>query len=785
MIITCRNCNTSFNLSDELLKDTGSKVKCSKCNYIFKVFPPHIQNEPDQNDDDPGFEEGQQKVEEKSFLPKPDADRDWDLSEIEKILQGENGKIFDAGLLESTEHQEEYDDFELDELDDLFGKEEVADDQKKEKDFSVSGKGADSERIPPEKTAIEDLDLSELDDFFKEDGEWEEKLPEFDADSNILELESDIEKEKTLNFLESEDVEEIEDIDLSALDDLFREDKISPLQTSESLKNPETITEDDDEEISFIEASDKKTEEINLSEIDEFIINEIDDDDLDSNLEIETKDNNKTEQVSEKIEGDIDFDFDLGIDDDDLDSNLEIETKDNDKTEQVSEKIEGDIDFDFDLDIDDDDPDSNLEIETKDNNTTEQVSEKIEDDIDFDFDLEMEKDSSDDLEDANSSEDFKIDFEFAEKDQDQLQEIESADINDGLEDDKNGLIGAEKSATEKLNLEDNEKKDNATEFEEFDLSDLEEIIDLEEESGINTKSLKPKDEEQEIEFDLALEPDNDEDTSIKVVLDGEELYVDAPEKAVETESEYPEKIEETDFEFEMAENLEEDSLKENDDYNLEETQGKFQKVFDTVTLIDSTRQDERDDDDIDIEDEPAEPKSRLGKMIALAILIFILLASAGYGVFSVFNMTSSQIPIIGSYLNKETSDPGNIKMVAVDLNSKFEENQHAGKIFIITGIIKNEYPEPRSFIKVTGKLYEPTQKLSHTEQVYAGNMFSELELRNLDLEAIKNRLSNRLGQNKSNVKIGPGQSVPFVIIFSNLPQQLEEFTVEIESSSPA
>jgi pilus assembly protein FimV len=53
------------------------------------------------------------------------------------------------------------------------------------------------------------------------------------------------------------------------------------------------------------------------------------------------------------------------------------------------------------------------------------------------------------------------------------------------------------------------------------------------------------------------------------------------------------------------------------------------------------------------------------------------------------------------------------------------------------------------------------------------------------MEAIKNRLSNRLGQNKSNVKIGPGQSVPFVIIFSNLPQQLEEFTVEIESSSPA
>jgi hypothetical protein len=203
----------------------------------------------------PGFEEDQQKVEEKSFLPKPDVDRDWDLSEIEKILQEENGKLFGGDTLESAEHQEEYDDFEFDDLDDLFGKEDIADDQKKEKDPTFSDKGSDSEKIHSDKSSIEDIDLSELDDFFKEDGEWEEKLPEFDAASNELDLESDIEKEKTLGFLEPEDVEEIEDIDLSKLDDLFKEDKISPLQASESLKNPEIMMEDDDEAISLMEGS--------------------------------------------------------------------------------------------------------------------------------------------------------------------------------------------------------------------------------------------------------------------------------------------------------------------------------------------------------------------------------------------------------------------------------------------------------------------------------------------------------------------------------------------------
>jgi pilus assembly protein FimV len=737
MIITCRNCNTSFNLSDELVKDTGSQVKCSKCNYIFKVFPPHIQKESDlhQNDDDLGFEEDQQKVEEKSFLPTPNGEGDWDLSEIEKILQEENGKLFGGDTLESAEHQKEYADFEFDDLDDLFGKEDI-DDQKKEKDPTFSDKGSDSENIHSDKSAIEDIDLSELDDFFKEDGEWEEKLPKFDTNSNKLDLESDVEIEKAMNFLEPE--EEIDDIDLSKLDDLFKEDKISPLQASESFKNSEIMMEDDDEAFSLMEGLGKKTEEIDLPDIDKFIINEIDDD-LDSNLEIQTNDNNKTGQVSEKIDDNIDFDFDLEIDDDDLDSNLEIQTNDNNKTGQVSEKID--------------------------------------DNIDFDFNLEMEKDSSDDIEDTDASEDFEIDFDFAEKDQDHLLEIESTSINDGLEDDKKSGIDAEKSA--------NEKRDNIVDFdEEFDLSDLEEIIDLEEENGTDIKSLKRKDEDQEIEFDLALEPDNDEDTSIKVVLDEEELYADAPEKAGGTKSKYSDDIEETDFEFEMAEKFEEASLTEKDDYNLEENQGNFHKVFDTVTLIDPTHKDEIEDD-VDIEDEQAKSKSNAGKVLALIVLVLILLAGAGYGIFSFFDMTGSQIPIIGNYLKKGMPDPGNVKMVAFDLNSKFEENQHSGKIFIITGVVKNEYSEPRSFIKVTGKLYEPQKKLSHTEQVYAGNMFSELELRNLDMEAIKNRLSNRLGQNKSNVQIGPGQSVPFVIIFSNLPQQLEEFTVEIESSSPA
>ena len=46
MIITCEQCHASFNLNENLLKPSGSKVRCSKCNNIFLAYPPPAEAEP-------------------------------------------------------------------------------------------------------------------------------------------------------------------------------------------------------------------------------------------------------------------------------------------------------------------------------------------------------------------------------------------------------------------------------------------------------------------------------------------------------------------------------------------------------------------------------------------------------------------------------------------------------------------------------------------------------------------------------------------------------------------
>jgi predicted Zn finger-like uncharacterized protein len=39
LIIPCKSCQTTFKFDSSLLKPTGTKVRCSKCQEVFRVYP--------------------------------------------------------------------------------------------------------------------------------------------------------------------------------------------------------------------------------------------------------------------------------------------------------------------------------------------------------------------------------------------------------------------------------------------------------------------------------------------------------------------------------------------------------------------------------------------------------------------------------------------------------------------------------------------------------------------------------------------------------------------------
>jgi hypothetical protein len=144
------------------------------------------------------------------------------------------------------------------------------------------------------------------------------------------------------------------------------------------------------------------------------------------------------------------------------------------------------------------------------------------------------------------------------------------------------------------------------------------------------------------------------------------------------------------------------------------------------------------------------------------------------------------IPYLSDWLNPEEQDvAGNLRITPLGktISGNFVNTAKSGRLFVIRGKIKNDYDHPRSFVTVTGKLYQRKKKLVRKSTVYIGNVIPETELADMGIAAINKRMKNKFGNKRSNLKIKTGKTVPFMIVFDKLPKNLDEYTVEVASSS--
>jgi len=146
-----------------------------------------------------------------------------------------------------------------------------------------------------------------------------------------------------------------------------------------------------------------------------------------------------------------------------------------------------------------------------------------------------------------------------------------------------------------------------------------------------------------------------------------------------------------------------------------------------------------------------------------------------------------EIPFIGNIFKSEPEDSsGGLKLALVkeSMAAEFVANPSAGLLCVVKGQVRNSYNQPRSGMRVTVKLYKAGNAVVKTATVFAGNVLSNQELSSLDLIAINARLKNSTGANNMNVGVKPGRSVPFMAVFSNLPDGVDEYSVEVAGSTP-
>lgn len=328
-------------------------------------------------------------------------------------------------------------------------------------------------------------------------------------------------------------------------------------------------------------------------------------------------------------------------------------------------------------------------------------------------------------------------------------------------------------------------------IEELDLSELEEMLEIED------PETKP--EVQEVEPDADIVPDSKEgpekkieeldiEPDLKMTLEDDVELSDIedsgkPDSLQKAEPEAAPTSEE--LEFETTTDDQEDVFEEKPTEKEKPVEEAFGAGI-SISEIESPEDEKFQEPGRDLAekaifgDEEIKPMRKKGvSSLLLVILLLAILVGGAYGAWIFLDKPKVTIPYISDFLKPKPQDLGNLKITPFDINSSFVDNAKNGRLFVITGQVKNSYPDTRKFIKVIGRLYTKGKKLTKTETIYSGNILSKQDLSNLELNVIKKRLTN-----KTVVNVEPGKVLPFMLVFNNLPGDLDEFTVEVKESSP-
>ena len=188
---------------------------------------------------------------------------------------------------------------------------------------------------------------------------------------------------------------------------------------------------------------------------------------------------------------------------------------------------------------------------------------------------------------------------------------------------------------------------------------------------------------------------------------------------------------------------------------------------------------------------PRKRKKKSSKGLVL-LLILVLLGGAGYllpkytdiKLPAIAMPDLSGVPVIGQFFTPPS--PEAIVPVEASLRGDWVQNQRAGRLYMIEGQVRNEYQKPRSFIRVTGRVYANGRQFQRAATAYCGNVLTSEQLATLPLADIQKALSSRSGTDNRNVNVPPGAVIPFQVVFGELPPdvELQEFAVEISGSLP-
>ncbi|UCF86312.1 MAG: zinc-ribbon domain-containing protein [Desulfobacteraceae bacterium] len=172
-------------------------------------------------------------------------------------------------------------------------------------------------------------------------------------------------------------------------------------------------------------------------------------------------------------------------------------------------------------------------------------------------------------------------------------------------------------------------------------------------------------------------------------------------------------------------------------------------------------------------------------LLPILLVIVLILIGATAAIFLwVPDLIPDSLSMLKPAKKQEIADMGVRRLSFKSVTGSFVNSENLGNLFVIRGVVTNDYPKSRSFILIKGSILDDKGQVVKRKLAYAGNNFKEEEIKSLPLDKINQAMKNRYGMGRKNVNIASGANIPFTIVFENLPKNLSEFTVEAVSSSP-
>ncbi|MBN1573416.1 MAG: zinc-ribbon domain-containing protein [Deltaproteobacteria bacterium] len=163
--------------------------------------------------------------------------------------------------------------------------------------------------------------------------------------------------------------------------------------------------------------------------------------------------------------------------------------------------------------------------------------------------------------------------------------------------------------------------------------------------------------------------------------------------------------------------------------------------------------------------------------LMVALLIVLIITLGAYFVFKAMGGGKLDLESLTKMFAGTKNPLDGLMIDETKLSHYYTENNQAGKILVVEGMVLNASEIPKGQIRVMLKLYDEGGKVIKSSQSYCGNILNLSELMNLPKDRITKDLNKKV--NPANARVGPKTSINFILVIFDMPDTSSYFDVEI------